>query len=390
MCRYVIDTVLLEDNIEKILTRASVPVIAVVKANSYGFGLEQMARMLKSHGLNMFAVTEIADLSVLRDIVDIDDDILVMRSTALEDEIESIIDANCIATIGSTSAYSSAVEVAKRRGVPLRCHVKIDTGLSRYGFMPDEFDAIRSCYESDHLRVEGIYTHLSSSFNNYALTKSQVETLRCVAERIEEAGFNPGIRHAANSHAFYNVEGCELDAIRIGSAFTGRLATKEDTGLRRVGYLEARVIDVRMLRAGASWGYGGRVKIKRDTLAAFVSAGIREGFGLLVDRVPTVRGVLSSAKSLITSSRQTVLINGKRYPVLSKAELSMTMVDVTGSNVAPGDTVIMDPNPLTVPPHVPRVYVEGSGHCPGEKAWSLGINASEKRANNSLGGEQVR
>ncbi len=52
---------------------------------------------------------------------------------------------------------------------------------------------------------------------------------------------------------------------------------------------------------------------------------------------------------------------------------------VAGSNVALGDTVIMDPNPLTVLPHVPRVYVEGSGHCSSEKAWSLGINANEKQ-----------
>lgn len=357
MHRYIIDRTLLEENIKKILARANVPVIAVVKADGYGFGLEQMVRTLKSHGLKMFAVTEIADLPVLRGILDREDDVLVMRSTALEDEIESILDANCIATIGSSGAYSAAVRVAKRRGTPLRCHVKIDTGFSRYGFAPNELDAILSCYKADNLKVEGLYTHLSSAFNDDALTKSQVEELCCIAERIEAAGFNPGMRHAANSPAFYNVEGCELDAVRIGSAFTGRLITKDATGLNRIGYLEARVIDVRELRAGASWGYGGQVKIKRDTLVAFASAGTREGFGLLIDKPNTIKKALSCAKSSLRGYRQTVLIEGRRYPVLAEADLSMTMIDVTGSNVKPGDAVMMDPNPLMVGPHVPRVYV---------------------------------
>ena len=65
MCRYAIDTVLLKDNIKKILTRADVSVITVMKVDGSGFGLEQMTRILKSQGLNTFAVTETADLVLL-------------------------------------------------------------------------------------------------------------------------------------------------------------------------------------------------------------------------------------------------------------------------------------------------------------------------------------
>lgn len=357
MHRYIIDRSLLEENIEKILARASVPVIAVIKADGYGFGLAQMTDILKAHGLRMFAVTEIEDLPVLRGRLDAEDDVLVMRSTALEDELSAIAEAGCIATIGSPRALEAAVRVAGRHGAPLRCHVKVDTGFSRYGFTPDEIDGILACYKADALQVEGIYTHLSSAFADTVLTKAQVGRLCDVARRIEAAGFDPGMRHAANSPAFYNVEGCQLDAVRIGSAFTGRLITQKATGLNRIGYLEARVIDVRTLSASARWGYGGRVQVKRDTQVAFVSAGTREGFGVSVESPATMHKALSAAKGALKNRRQTVLIEGRSYPVLAEADLSMTMVDVTGADVKPGDVAIMDPNPLMVGPHVPRVYL---------------------------------
>ena len=165
------------------------------------------------------------------------------------------------------------------------------------------------------------------------------------------------MRHAANSPALFNVPEAKLDLVRIGSAFTGRVITLAPTGLKRVGYLEAQVIDVKTLPAGSPLGYGGAAQVKRETQVAFVSAGTQEGFGLAVEKPPTLRGALSTAKGAAQKRRLEVVIGGRAYPVLGEADLSLTLVDVTGGDVQAGALARLDPSPLMVGRNVPRVYV---------------------------------
>ena len=149
----------------------------------------------------------------------------------------------------------------------------------------------------------------------------------------------------------------KLDLVRIGSAFTGRVIPLAPSGLKRVGYLEAQVIDVKTLPAGSPLGYGGAAQVKRETQVAFVSAGTQEGFGLAVEKPPTLRGALSTAKGAARKRRLEVVIGARAYPVLGEADLSLTLVDVTGGDVQAGALARLDPSPLMVGRNVPRVYV---------------------------------
>ena len=135
MSRYIIDKSKLIENINIIKNIAGVEVIGVVKGNGYGFGMCSLAEILMQNEINTFAVTEVYDVPLLRETV-IDRDILVMRSTSIEEEAKIIAENDCIATIGSLSAAEVMDKVSKKLNKKTKCHLKIDTGMGRYGFLP--------------------------------------------------------------------------------------------------------------------------------------------------------------------------------------------------------------------------------------------------------------
>lgn len=356
MSRYIIDKSKLIENIEIIKKKAGVDIIGVVKGNGYGFGMCNLAEILMQNGINTFAVTEVYDVPLLRETV-LDKDILVMRSTCIEDEAEIVANYNCIATIGSLEAAKVMDKVSKKLGKKTKCHLKIDTGMGRYGFLPSQVEDAIKCYDFENLDFCGAYTHFSSAFHNTELTKAQLEMFKDTVEQIKKAGKNVGILHCANSPALLNVDGVTLDAVRIGSAFTGRVITNGKNQLNRLGSLEAEVIETKTVPSGYSIGYNGQFKTKRETKIAIVPIGHFDGFGLEKGKeVADLHSVLSQFKHYLQKKQLTVNINAKAYNVIGEIGLSHTAVDITGSDVKIGDTASVEISPLMVNPNVPRIY----------------------------------
>lgn len=356
MSRYIIDKSKLIENIEIIKKKAGVDIIGVVKGNGYGFGMCNLAEILMQNGINTFAVTEVYDVPLLRETV-LDKDILVMRSTCIEDEAEIVANYSCIATIGSLEAAKVMDKVSKKLGKKTKCHLKIDTGMGRYGFLPSQVEDAIKCYNFENLDFCGAYTHFSSAFHNTELTKAQLEMFKDTVEQIKKAGKNVGILHCANSPALLNVDGVTLDAVRIGSAFTGRVITNGKNQLNRLGSLEAEVIETKTVPSGYSIGYNGQFKTKRETKIAIVPIGHFDGFGLEKGKeVADLHSVLSQFKHYLQKKQLTVNINAKVYNVIGEIGLSHTAVDITGSDVKIGDTASVEISPLMVNPNVPRIY----------------------------------
>lgn len=356
MSRYVIDKKLLEENIKFVKEKAGVEVIGVVKGNGYGFGIKELSEILLDNGINTFAVTEVDDIPELRETVK-DKDILVMRSTGIEKEAEIIAKNGCIATIGSLNAAQLMDKVSKNLGIKTKCHLKIDTGMGRYGFMPSQVEDAIKCYDFENLVFTGVYTHFSSAFTNEQLTKAQLELFKDTVEQVRKAGKDVGIMHASNSPALLNVDGVALDSVRIGSAFTGRVITRNKTRLNRIGSLEAEVIEIKTVPKGYSIGYNGLYKTKRETKIAIVPIGHYDGFGLTKEKeVADFHSVLSQLKKYLKKQQLYVKINGRMYSVIGEIGLSHTAVDITGSDVKIGDTASVDISPLMVNPRIKRIY----------------------------------
>lgn len=112
-----------------------------------------------------------------------------------------------------------------------------------------------------------------------------------------------------------NVEHVALDAVRIGSAFTGRVITHSETPLHRLGRLEAEVVDMKEVPAGYAVGYNGTFVTKRPTTIAIVPMGHYDGFGLTKEKEDhNFHSVLSALKQFLNKAHLTVTINGKAYP----------------------------------------------------------------------------
>lgn len=356
MSRYVIDKKQLEENIRLIKEKAKTEVIGVVKGNGYGFGIKEFAIILKNNGIKTFAVTEVDDIEELKSVLD-NEDILVMRSTGIEHEAKIIAENGCIATIGSFTVAEIMDRVSADLGVKTRCHLKIDTGMGRYGFMPSQIEDAIKCYDFENLEFIGAYTHFSSAFRNTELTKAQLEMFRDTMEQIKKTGKNIGIMHAANSPALLNADDVCLDSVRIGSAFTGRVITQSKTGLNRIGYLEAEVIETKTVPAGYSIGYNGLYKTKRETKIAIVPIGHYDGFGLTKEKeIADFHSVLSQLKKYLKKAQLYMRINGRMYSVIGEIGLSHTALDITGSDVKIGDTATVDISPLMVNPRIKRIY----------------------------------
>lgn len=356
MSRYIIDKSKLKENIEILKAKAEVPIIGVVKGNGYGFGIREFTLALKECGIKTFAVTEVSDIPILKEILD-DEDILVMRSTCIPEEAKIIAENGCIATIGSLQACNVMNSVSNELKIKTKCHIKIDTGMGRYGFMPSEITKALECYKAENLEFVGIYTHFSSAFRNEPLTKAQLTLFNDTVQQIKNAGHDIGTIHCANSPALLNVEDVCLDSVRLGSAFTGRVITKRKSGLNRLGVLEAEVIDIKTVPKGYSVGYNGTFKTKRETKIAIVPIGHYDGFGITKEKeMINLHYVLSVFKQFLNKKQMYVRINGRMFHVIGGIGLSHTAVDITDSNVKCGDIASVDISPLMVNPRIERIY----------------------------------
>ena len=367
MKEYVVECEKLRNNIELIKKRADGRIIyAVVKANGYGLGLLPLTRFLRDYGIDHFAVTEPSSALRLRMAGFIDEEILIMRPLPTEAEILDLIEARAVATVGSYDAAVLLNGLAEKRSELVDAHVKIDTGLGRYGFLPTEFDRIQAVFRyMPKIRVTGLFTHFSSAFSNKKKTRAQMDALFAVADKLRAAGQNPGCVHAANSSYLFrhSLEG--TDAVRIGSAFTGRLPLGANHGLERVGYARASVAEIRWLAPGQTVGYGDAYTVRHPTRVAIIPLGYFDGFNVSRERDvfrfrDKARYLLSDAKDMLRSRRLYLSIKGRRAPVLGHIGMLNTIADVTDIHCEIGDEAIFEMSPLFANPLLERVYLEGN------------------------------
>lgn len=161
-------------------------IIAVVKGNGYGLGLVEYAKFLIDNGIDFLAVATNSEAVILRK-AGIKENILMLSSTSVEEELEELIDNDIILSIGSKESALLAEKIAKQKQKKIRAHIKIDTGFGRYGFLYNDVQTIINTIKSlRNINIEGVYSHLSIAYyKNNKWTKKQfsrflnlVETLK--------------------------------------------------------------------------------------------------------------------------------------------------------------------------------------------------------------------
>ncbi len=306
--------------------KASTPgVIAVVKANAYGHGAAEVGPALEQAGAAMLACADIEEGIVLRR-AGVRIPIIVFGALGVSD-LDGVFQHYLTPTISTPSAGRALQAAAAKHGSILKCHLKIDTGMNRLGFRYDNIArTLPEIASSRNLSIDAVYTHFATA------DEPESPAFNMQRERFEQAcatlasiGITPRARHAANSAALLRDERVWYDFVRPGLLLYGIVPPPlaSTIPLRPALSLHSRIVHVKGLRPGEGVGYGLRTVFDRPATIAVVPAGYADG----LDRRLAGNG--------------SMLVRGRRAPIVGSVCMDMTMIDVTGRDVAPGDQVVI-------------------------------------------------
>ena len=309
-----------------------------------------MAGLLYDCGIRRFAVSEPSEAERLRALRGGDIKILFLQTVSDVRETEKLLKLGVIFTVGTKEDAGRLISAAERLGLTAEAHIKLDTGMGRCGFLPSQLSELLPLYTaSAALRISGLYTHFSKPQSSRA-TKAQFRSFMRTAERIKRAGFDPGLLHCAGSEAFLRYPEMRCGAVRLGSAFLGRVSVggcRLKNAVRCLGSIS----ELRILPRGHGVGYGSAWRTPRDTRVALCNIGYYNGFGLerscgAIQLPVMLRRILSALFSLGKHKALYVEVSGQRCPVLGRVGMMSCVIDVSGCGCAEGDEASADINPL--------------------------------------------
>lgn len=342
-----ISTQALEDNARTVAETVGVPVIAVVKFDGYGVSLEAAAKAWQSAGVTTFAVSESWEALALRQ-AGFTEDILLLAPVADSRTVKDLLSQNVILTVSDLACAKHYLE--NKEETNLRVHIKVDTGMGRFGIRWTDTAQLKEIYALEGLQIEGIFSHFAKSFEKkYQFTKIQLDRFLCAVQAVEAAGFTPGVRHIANSCAALRFPETRLDAVRIGSALVGSLIAPVPVKLKTVHSCKAQVVALKKLEKGDTMGYAARCTVKRDTTAAVVAIGQSHGFRLLgrpdpyplLDLAVYLYHLLQGYKNQPRASHK-----NQKLKLIGRVGSQYTLFDATGVDVQVGDFVTVPMNLL--------------------------------------------
>jgi len=312
------------------ITGPAVKYMGIVKADAYGHGALQVSRKLEKLGADYLAVSSLDEARELRH-AGIWMPLLILGHTPPE-MVPQLIEYNLTQTVSARAKAEEYNAAAHCTGRKLRVHIKVDTGMSRLGFLVrgDHFDggveAIAKSCALPNLEAEGIYTHFSSADEDdevsEAYTRRQFGVFMDVLRALEERGCTFALRHCANSGALARYPEMYLDMVRPGIALYGAGVDAERLELQPVMTLKSCVSTIKIFDADTEISYGRTFRTEDKTRVGVLPIGYADGL---------FRG-LSNCMSVQTDSGPA--------PVLGRICMDMTMVDLTDlPDVHVGDPV---------------------------------------------------
>lgn len=296
-------------------------VLAVVKADAYGHGALPVARALVEAGVRSFGVATVEEGLELRE-GGIPGDILVLGGVPLRGAAAAVA-ADLAAAVFDLAGARALDAAAARLKSRVSVHIKVDTGMARLGVPWRELMPLaRGLARLSRLDARGIFTVLAEGDEPRSVA-TQVQRLRDARDTCSAAGISGLLLHASNSSSLGASPTSRLDFVRPGLALYG-LAAQSSLRLRPVLSLETEVIALRRLARGETVGYSGTYVCTRPSRIATLPIGYADG-------LPRA-----------ASNRGSVLIGGRRAPIVGNVSMDLTTIDVTEvGRVRCGDRVVV-------------------------------------------------
>ncbi|HHU96886.1 MAG: bifunctional UDP-N-acetylmuramoyl-tripeptide:D-alanyl-D-alanine ligase/alanine racemase [Bacteroidota bacterium] len=325
-------------NFYKSYLKPGVKLTCMVKANGYGAGAVEVAKTLQHHRCDALAVA-IAEEGVQLRRAGISLPIIVLNPEA--GGFEELFEYNLEPEVYNFRVLNAFAKEAERRAITaFPVHVKVDTGMHRLGFLPEEIPDLAQIIRSRKgLQVRSVFSHLAASeswaFDEF--TNQQMEVFNEAANRLEKGLGTSLERHVLNSAGIERFPDSQHDMVRLGIGLYGVSASGLE-GLRTVCSLKTTILQVKEVALNETVGYGRKEKLTSDARIATIRIGYADGlnrrFGNRVGKV---------------------LINGRLAPIVGSVCMDLCMVDVTGIEAQEGDTVVIFGEGLPVTEQAERI-----------------------------------
>ncbi|NRT76008.1 alanine racemase [Clostridium beijerinckii] len=285
--------------------------MAVVKGDAYGHGLVPIAQELEKCKCDAIGVVRLTEAVALREgKIKIP---VVILAPLMPSQCQWVVEHNISVMVDNEKIVSALDKQAASKNKVVDVHIKVNTGLNRYGIETDE--VVRFIHMINekylHINIKGIYTHFKDPEYNEQFTYDQMMKFNEVLKKLEEVNLRPPIAHAAGSAGILMYPESHYDMVRCGLILYG-LEHKPDEkmlpeGVRPIMSVKSKIIKLDKVKANASAGYGDSFIAKRDSVVAVVGIGYGDG---------------------ISRGWKEVLIAGKKVPVVNYFMDGM-LVDVT-------------------------------------------------------------
>ncbi|MCL2092790.1 MAG: alanine racemase [Treponema sp.] len=283
-----------------------------VKADAYGHGMIPVARAALEAGVQWLAVSEPSEGAALREAGIKAPILLLYQSLPLD--LDEIIALDLVPLVHDREFIEECRGAAERAGKQLTVHLKVDTGMGRFGCRPEEAAPLAGLIASSpRLRLGGLATHFSAAdspeADDLAYTQEQIRRFKEAASAVKAAGINPGLLHGANSGALCFHQDSYFDMVRPGLFLYG-YSPSPSLAAEPLMALTSKVVSIKKVLQGEAVSYGRTWIASQDTCIGIIPLGYADGF----------------SRSL--SGRHRVSIRGRTYPLVGRICMAHCMIDL--------------------------------------------------------------
>lgn len=304
-------------------------ITAVVKANAYGHGSLEVGKVFLENGANRLGVSTLSEAVELRK-GNIDAPILILNHTPRE-RYGDIVYYDLITNVYNYEDAKALSKEAVNLGKKVKIHIKIDTGMGRIGFLPDEesIEKIIEIGNLDNVEIEGIFSHFArADEEDKSYTREQYRRFSWVIDRLKEKGMEIPIKHISNSAGIIDTPEYNMDMVRAGIILYGYYPSnevkKDRLKIKPAMTLKSYISNIKIVEKGTGIGYNQLFTTYRKSIIGTIPIGYADGYS----RMLTGKGEVS--------------IHGKRVPIIGRICMDQMMVDLTDvDDVKIGDRVVL-------------------------------------------------
>lgn len=320
----------IEHNIQQYRSKLNpnVKMMAMVKAFSYGSGGYEVANVLQFNKIDYLTVAFVDEGVALRKAgISLPIMVLSPHESTFEDLLSYSLEPE-IYSLRILMSFTRFLSENQIKSYPI--HIKLDTGMHRLGFMPEEFDQLLDqLLKNEHVKVSSIFSHLvgAGSSDFLSFTQYQIDLFLKYSSKLEDALGYTVIKHICNTSGIIHHPEAHLDMVRLGIGLYGFDMAPKGINLETVSQLKTTITQIKHLGKSETVGYDRKGVLSRDSVIATVKIGYADGY----DR-------------RLGNGVGKMKINGSLVPTIGNICMDMCMLDITDIEAREGDEVVIFPN----------------------------------------------